>query len=81
MSGLRRIVSYRAEVQLAVYEDEVRKHSEKDALMKPEPTVWDTHALFRAICFGFVNKFDSKVLAVEKMVERGDAEKPGGGEG
>jgi hypothetical protein len=81
MSDTRRIVNYRAEVQLAVYEDEVRRQSENDAVMKPEPTAWDTHSLFRAICFGFVDKFDSKVLAVEKMGERRDAEKPGGGEG
>jgi hypothetical protein len=80
MSGIRRVVNYRAEVQLAVYEDEVHKQSENDAVMKPEPRTWDTHALFRAICFGFVDKFESKVLAVEKMEERADAEKPGGGE-
>jgi hypothetical protein len=63
------------------HEDEVRKRSENDAVMKPEATVWDTHALFRAICFGLVDKFDSKVLIVKKMEEKADAEKPGGGEG
>lgn len=82
MSGVDQAVYYRAEIQLAVYEDEVRKQSENDAVMKPEPTALDTHSLFRAICFGFVDKFDSNVLVVEKMkMEEKDAEKPGGGEG
>lgn len=75
---MARVFNYRVELRLAVYEDEVRKQSENDAVMRADPTNWDTHALFRAICFGLVNKFESKVLAVERMEENKAAERSGG---
>jgi hypothetical protein len=60
--------TFRIDLRVAVDLDGVRKYREEQHDSMPEdPARWQTSDLWRAICFGFVPKGASRVVAIEEI--------------
>lgn len=62
--------TYRFAVVTRLDEKLLDAHRRYDQMLSADPLEWDSLDLFRAICFGVVNKFETDIEVAELIVDQ-----------